>query len=143
MLRQCLQLLHFRENLFRGELFSVRVLQIINQNEELFEVRFQMGGTEFIKKTMTTYLLSHTLIKEDEVFVVMRQFLKVEKAFNGNFLALRIRNSELREPALSESATAQESQEKGGEYLEETKEPADKQGKQAVHLEFICHMSTP
>ena len=102
-----------------------------------------MGGTEFIKKTMTTYLMSHTRITEDEVIVVMRQFLKVEKAFNGNFLALRLRNAELPGPALSENASIHESQEKGGEYLEETKETVENPGRYAVHLELICHMSTP
>ena len=46
---------------------------------------------------MKTYLLAKTYISETEISLVMRQFLKVEKKFNGNFLALKVINHEPQE----------------------------------------------
>ena len=40
VLSRCFESLYFRENLFKGERFQVRVLQVLSPNEELFELQF-------------------------------------------------------------------------------------------------------
>ena len=91
---------------------------------------------------MKTYLLAKTFISETEISLVMRQFLKVEKKFNGNFLALKVINHEPLESDKLKGADVECTCENAKKRHEETKEGSDCSCRSAVSLELICRMTT-